>query len=584
MAINIKKKLPRVLQVPFWQDFSDVISTELTNVKTYLADLKAQTFDLGALKAAGDNSQFIEICKMLGFTPDTSLDQTSEYLYQETGVVTDRVKYKTTYLGYNIIFDESGRKGQTFLWYWNGYRLVRAYSGSNFTAIVAQDYSLPFEFVAEQNYASFLFATMYLDQTTPSVTLDNPVPWFLDQATFKVSTKHIGCEYFIDQVILNPLDSNNPYLMTKEYLSYLLNGMLYNRGITDVPHVGCQLSLMCDNTGYFDNAFTAGNTYSLPDLQMKCSILPANFDYVNNIAVLAYMKIGTGTQGLKNKAGSGTYPTDLQIPVYKLSFEQDSTAINSSWILAYGDFFGNKVNLETIGTGDGTTTSFSYSMLHTPILPGSIVITYINATVAYTVTDVDKDGTLSGSNAVGTINYNTGAITLTTQRDVQIIQESMAVTTTTTLSHTMARNPIVPYTYTLFYVIGGVQYIVLDNGDGTIGNGTGSDGITGPGAGSKGTINYSTGLVQVNFSGVGTDAGQPIDASYEYTSTTAPDNTKVITLQYQTLNPLKYTEVGLFDVTDNLVAYATFPPVELGTIEQYVSIQWLVYNGAFPGV
>jgi len=583
MAIDIKKRLPKVLRSQFWMDFCDVLSTELTNVETDLTVQKKYTFDLRALKASANNAEMIEICKTLGFTPDTSLDQSAQYLYQEAGVVTDRVRYKTTYLGYNIIFDESSVQGQTFLWYWNGYRLVRAYSADNFTLIVTQDYSKPFEFMAEENYASFLFSTIYLDQTTPAVTLDNPIQWFLDQSTFKISTQHIGCEYYISTTLVNPLDNNTTYLMTKEYLDYLLNGMFYNRGITNIPHAGCQVTMMCDNSGHFDNAFTAGNIYSLPDLELKCSIIPANFSYTTGISTFGSFQIGIGSQGLVNKAGTGTYPTGLQTPVYSIVLDSDVSANNNSWLLAYYSFFGNKVNVEKIGTGDGVTNNFNYSILQTPILPGSITITYTSTTAVYTVTDIDKDGTLAGSNSVGTIDYTTGALTLTTQKDVQIELESLAVTTVTTLSHTMARNPIVPYTFTLFYKIGGVQYIVLDNGNGTIGNGTGSDGIVGPGT-NVGTIDYTTGLLSVNFSGVGTDVNQPVTANYEYTSITTPDSGKEITLEYQTKNPLKYTEIGLFDTNSKLIAYGTFPPVELRDVLQYVGFQFLIFNGTFPGV
>ncbi|RKY29856.1 MAG: hypothetical protein DRP74_08105 [Candidatus Omnitrophota bacterium] len=71
-----------------------------------------------------------------------------------------------------------------------------------------------------------------------------------------------------------------------------------------------------------------------------------------------------------------------------------------------------KVSNELIGTGDGTTTTFNYTASYLPIKKNSISIIYTIGGITYTATD-DGAGTISGTNCSGTVNYDTGAISLT---------------------------------------------------------------------------------------------------------------------------------------------------------------------------
>jgi len=67
---------------------------------------------------------------------------------------------------------------------------------------------------------------------------------------------------------------------------------------------------------------------------------------------------------------------------------------------------------EQIATGDSVTTTFNYTLVNVPVKPGTLTISYFISATKYTVTD-DGNGNISDTNVTGTIDYNTGAISLT---------------------------------------------------------------------------------------------------------------------------------------------------------------------------
>jgi len=70
------------------------------------------------------------------------------------------------------------------------------------------------------------------------------------------------------------------------------------------------------------------------------------------------------------------------------------------------------IDEEKIGTGDGTTLVFTHTALKIPVKKSSVKITYTISTTEYEATD-DGAGVITGTSCSGTIDYETGEISLT---------------------------------------------------------------------------------------------------------------------------------------------------------------------------
>lgn len=97
---------------------------------------------------------------------------------------------------------------------------------------------------------------------------------------------------------------------------------------------------------------------------------------------------------------------------------QKGQVMNSPFTGADGftNFSNDQIEVETIGTGDGSTTSFSTTLAYTPVRPGTAVI-YVDgnavATSGTVTSGVEALVAINTSGITGTINLATGAIALT---------------------------------------------------------------------------------------------------------------------------------------------------------------------------
>jgi len=108
--------------------------------------------------------------------------------------------------------------------------------------------------------------------------------------------------------------------------------------------------------------------------------------------------------------GSGTWsPTN---PQAGLTYYKDNRY--SLTLTAVAERSETSITGEDSGVvPDGSATSFSFTLAHFPVKTSSYVVHYTISSVVYTGVD-DGSGNITGTNiSSGTINYNTGAVSLT---------------------------------------------------------------------------------------------------------------------------------------------------------------------------
>ncbi len=256
MSLDLKKYLPKILKTEFWTDLMDGVSTELQNI---INELILPKLDFWNIHDLTDNDQLIEIAKTFGYTPDRSLDSTTDFLKKDVDSLSYRVKKKSTSLSYYHIFRAIPHSGEIYPSYWDGDKLNRAYQ--NLDDIITHTVSKPFTLTPQPNFNAFLLGQITLDYD-PILILDDDlnIPnWFLDMQLSIIPAKHLFIEYIIDKLLT---ESDIEYSMFISYMEFLARATEYNRKVTMVPHVGAQLTAIMDNSGEFDKGFFGDENYS----------------------------------------------------------------------------------------------------------------------------------------------------------------------------------------------------------------------------------------------------------------------------------------------------------------------------------
>jgi hypothetical protein len=533
--IDVGKLLPKVMQTDFWEDLCDSISDELELLKTEISN----KIDLYYVRDITDESQLFEIATTFGYSPDRSLDDSLAYFKQEINSISFRIKKKTSYQSYDYIFSSIPIIGYVYNLFWDGLNLIKAVdSTTTETYITTQDYSLPFTHVIpEYYYTSLLNEAPTLDS---GQNLDEN--WTLDINIQKISTHHIAIEV-VPVTLITYLSQE--YLLTLDYLNFLLKAANYTRKATEVPHVGVQLSLITDQSRYYDNLSLS--TYTVPSLK-------ANFAVTQNFAIdskfFMFYKLcaGIGQQPMFSRLSPppGNI-SSLSNEIYcKTLSDGESTDLDNWWLINSYIPSGTILNY-IFATGDGSTSSLSGNFSYTNIIPLTITLDYESSSVSYSIDD-DGVGNLSSSTFTGTINYSTGVYIFNFYKDYDITDEIISSGSVSTLNTNTANQNLLVETFTVTYFISSTQYTATTDIYGTI-SGTGI---------SSGYIT-ATGLISITFTTV-IDASN-VTANYTYRQYSIPDSGTSIYISYRTEEQVSITEIGIKNYSGQLIAYATVPPI-----------------------
>jgi len=420
MATGIlQKKLPPNMKSDFWRDFIDCIEEESEEYKALISK-KLNTYDIDKM----DYERLLEVADLLNVPFDVSVIGTEDFLRSEIKSIPFRIKYKATaklYLSFLLAME---RKGFLYLYYWNGSNLIR-HSHSLLSNINGVDPSIPYGLPSKMNFSSFISESLHLDS---GLTLDDSPTWFLDNRSSKANTKHLCLEIMCDRVFygeevglapsnnLAPSNTLAPitkisYLMRPKYFSYLKTNIDISKKVTEVIHIGAQLVVIGDNSRYYDSL---GLQYTMPQIQTNV-VTTNNMTSITSVADMKYIVFGIDKWVyLPSQVNhNGTMPTALREKIAKIPILLDEKWEDSNWYGVNATYIGNLVNDLVIGTGNGSQTLFTYSLPYFPIKPGNVKVSFTSNLIEYTVED-DFHGNMLGSNAEGTINYETGEIIINT--------------------------------------------------------------------------------------------------------------------------------------------------------------------------
>lgn len=572
----MRNKLPPNMRSDIWNEFIDCIEDELALAKQSISKKK----DLYSVDRM-EYDRIIELSSMLGVPFDVSIDDSLEFIKKELASAPFRIKWKATSTLYSSFFKSIRRSGEIFIYYSNGSDLIKD-SIDLLVDMVGHNPLLPYVHKSKNNFTGFLTESRSLDE---GFSLDDETEvWSLDQSSSKRSTNHIGLEIVLNQVFygeeagLAPTTNLAPalnlapqtivkYLVDPKYFSYIMTNIQQSKKLTEVAHVGCQLTAIADASHYYDSL---GEETTMPTIFLN-AVTTDHFDSLIKDG-MHYMEFGIGIKtNLPSQVfGVGVQPDELFEKIARVNIIEEEKFENAEYFGACATYMGNMVNDRSIGLGDGSTTSFSSTLPFAPIKPGNVKFSYKLFSEEYVVED-DGFGNFVSEFGGGTVNYETGDVTLST--DIYYEKElSMGVGngTAKNFSFTSPELPIGASSVFVHYIQNGTAYVATDDGAGTI-----------TGVNCTGTIVYATGVINVVF----TEAiavGASVDLKYKHRKIMPPDNgTHVLTEYYFVEDRVDITEACLRDSAGNLVAYATFPRVRFNNFFNHLSMNFILKKTVF---
>ena len=306
IADSLKNKLILPLHEPIWLQFLEVIGEEIEKMREKTSLVK----DLFNIYVQ-DEEGLKRIAAMFGYTPNLIVDNSLLMTRKEVESIPFRIRNKTTYDGYYIIFKQIAKKGEIYNYYWSGKKLIKAVKWDKIIESIkkTRDYTLPFtDIIPDKNFSRIsnnqqlcLDGDLILDQEN-EVTLK---PWTLDDTTSILPTKHLSIEYYVTH--LGEFDKNKEKLITKPYLQYLSKGVEYNRRVPVVPHIGLQLTAICQEGGSY-NFFNENYDYTVPAIKLKCATVYEYNKHINTFGSFSldeyngnYVRVNVFYDGLNVK-------------------------------------------------------------------------------------------------------------------------------------------------------------------------------------------------------------------------------------------------------------------------------------------
>jgi len=326
-TVFMEKRLPIIIQNNnFWLDFVQSCNPEISLAIDTIKD-KSELYVIDKM----EYERLLEITELLNITFDVTVNSTTEFLRREVASIAFKLAYKATAIVYKSFYRALDRVGQVFVYYYNGQDLLR-HTQSLLTGTEILNQSDTHIHLSQENFTGFLEEDRTLD-SDPVQRLDTG--WILDTKLSKTSTKHVGIEYVIDELVTHS-STGLSYTMTANYFDFIKSNMDVLKKATEVPHIGCQLVGIAD---------TSNNVNTITDIELKTltttNYVPATFD-----SEVSYMKFGIGA----HTDIATTIPTTLYTPIAKADVSIDEVYANTDYCGAVAEYKGQLVTVDTIST------------------------------------------------------------------------------------------------------------------------------------------------------------------------------------------------------------------------------------------
>lgn len=596
--LRLIKKIPLSLRNEFWTAFIDAVDIELQNLNS-LVEEKNTFYDIDTM----DYDRLIEISELLGVLFNATINDSVDFLRREVKSIPFKIKFKGTAILYLSFFKSLSREGDLFIYSFKASSdaLVRN-SQSFIVDAIGHNFPDPYFHLASEDLSGFVEDVLRLD-TGLSLDVENEGDiWTLDTVDSEITTNHIGLEFFIDRIITKEVRNeqdqlvDKEFLMTWEYMDFIQVNTDFSRRVKEVPHVGAQLTV------FMDESMTVNpldDEYSSPVIKMKALVTPDYFN-IESFLDLSYIEFGIGSHDnlpTKEALSGEVMPTSLDLRVARNFILFDEKYDNENFLGGISEYRGQEINRfdlhdetgylldnEGFGAVDGYTDYFEGRLLFAPIQEGNVRILFTHQGIEREIFD-DRKGDLVGDFASGTIDYNTGEYTLST--DFILNEEEIIFTgdgETTEVDYSVEldfpiQNPSLSNynneKVTLKYNVGNRIFLAIDDGNGNFED-TSAEGHL-----ISGTVDYDNGDFDFVFDSPLT-SGKDLVLSYSYRKIATPDaSTQIKADYYFTIETIEITEAGLFDINDNMIAYSTFPPIEFNSSKNHVNIGFLIKKGDF---
>ena len=567
--LETEKRIPPSLKGTIYQIFLEAISEEIKLFREQARQQKTSFYDTTSM----EKERLIQISENFGVPFSTVVRDDIEFLRQEVNNIGFKLFYKGTPTLYKSFFLSIDRIGQMFSYiYSSAAKLLQRSMEDPCDSAKTTAANLPFLFKSKNDFSGIIKDYVTLDS---GLILDDSPAFKLDTSNSKISSNHIGLEYFIDRIIEK---GSKQYLMTDEYLLFLSENINWGRRCKEVPHIGSQLSVQTDLSG-LTNAQYPNQDYSVPSLNLNVVANPNLLELISSQYDITEARFGIGTQDLPSVQSPDTpFPTDLNSPIASLQVVSSETFSSEYYIGACAEYLGQEIRqLKIKNDFTGQETHFTFTLPLAPIRKGNVCLAIKQQGIADLVTVLDdRKGNFLSNRLKGTINYETGECTLDTDFEYETsfsVSEAFDPEDKALWAYVVPKDEtnLTPGSLRITFSQGEGSskktYSVTDDGNGHFNS---SPAIV------ASEINYETGEIQIRFTQELTEESS-IENKYSYPVSWIPSSQDILYASYFfVLNSIEITEVGFFNNAGDLLMYATFPPLQFSSTEFHCNFTILV--------